>query len=319
MNDKITVRSDTHYWSILKQIGKLGELRVDRIGKQTDGVSVVVFRERTFGEFLQEKLSINKSATQKAREEVVNALVLLIGDSRSSDQLVQNVRDRLHHDVGISGRALRRDYMPVDAGRRARPLQGGITAAISQGNSVQILEGNPAKIKCRQAVLHMATAIAEAARHPKLQQVHKRLKQFLNADTVGITGQPIKVDVAATSWTCINHRRLAELQPNQTKISQDVLRNLMMRAVEGQSGAVVVEVIPDHLEEHGENSIYGYTDEGLRTQIKAAADLVAKAKKDGKDLVITFASEDVHVLRRMKNTGRLDTHLNNGTTQNDVR
>lgn len=93
----------------------------------------------------------------------------------------------------------------------------------------------------------------------------------------------------------------------------------MMRAVEGQSGAVVVEVIPDHLEEHAENSIYGYTDEGLRTQIKAAADLVAKAKKDGKDLVITFASEDVHVLRRMKNTGRLDTHLNNGTTQNDVR
>ena len=324
LKEKFIVRSDANYFSILREIGKLGELRVEKVEKQKNNVSEVTFRERTFGEWLKEKFSSDKSASRKAREEVFKALVPLIGNSRCSDQLLQNLRDRLNHDVGISGRALRRDYTPVDAGRRAKPLQGGTTVAISKGNSVQVLQGDPAKIKCSHAVLQTSTAITEASHHPKLQDVQKRLQNFVNADPnpphqsrdqpiwVGIINKPFKVDVAATSWNCITDLRLPELGTNQAEISEETLENLVVKAVGDQSGAVVIEVIPDHLEEHHGEKSRSYTDSGLQSQIRAATQLVAKAKKDKKDLVITFACKDVSVLSRMKDIVRLGTTLKIG-------
>ena len=313
MTDKVTVRSDATYWSILRKIGELGELRVDSIKKTKNGISEITFRERTFGEWLKEKFSSDKSASRKAREEVFQALVPLMSDSRSSDQLFQNIRDRLNHDIGVSGRALRRDYMPVDAGRRAKPLKGGTTTAISKGHSVQILEGDPAKIKCSHAVLQTSTAIAEASQHTKLQKVREKLQLFAETDpglsnssrtqpvSIGVISTPIKVDVAATSWSCIRDLQLPELQTNQATISQETLMDLVIQTVGDQSGAVVIEVIPDHLEEKSQKKIFSYTDDGLRAQIKAAAKQVDEAKKNKKDLVITFACKDVSVLNRMKN------------------
>jgi len=306
MEKKVIVRSDGNYWSILRTLGKLGELRVEKAQHSRTGASEVTFRERTFGEWLKEKFSSDKSASRKAREKVFDALVPLIKGSRSSDQLLQNIRDRIDHDVGISGRALKRDFTPVDTGGRAKPLQGGTTAAISKGNSVQLLEGDPAKIKCSHAVLQTSTAITEASRHPKLQDVQ-----------IGITSTSFKVDVAATSWSCITNLRLPELQSNQATISTEALKNLLIKAVEDQSGAVVIEVIPDHLEEHSLKQTYSYTDEGLRKQIQVAAGLVAKAKQHKRDLVITFACKDVSVLERMRKIHMTDTATKKGTTKKE--
>lgn len=329
MEKKVIVRSDSNYWSILRTLGKLGELRVEKAQHSRTGASEVTFRERTFGEWLKEKFSSDKSASRKAREKVFDALVPLIKGSRSSDQLLQNIRDRIDHDVGISGRALKRDFTPVDTGGRAKPLQGGTTAAISKGNSVQLLEGDPAKIKCSHAVLQTSTAITEASRHPKLQDVQKKLQNFVNADPnpphqsrdqpvqIGITSTSFKVDVAATSWSCITNLRLPELQSNQATISTEALKNLLIKAVEDQSGAVVIEVIPDHLEEHSLKQTYSYTDEGLRKQIQVAAGLVAKAKQHKRDLVITFACKDVSVLERMRKIPMTDPASKKGTTKKE--
>ena len=328
MKDKVKVSSDSNYWTILRQIGKLGELRVENVYKK-NGISVVTFRERTFGEWLHDEFSFDKSASREARKKVFDALMPLIKDSCSSDQLLQNIRDRLDHDVGISGRALRRDYMPVDAGRRVLPLQGGTTAAISKGNSVQILEGDPAKIKCSHAVLQLSTASTEASRHPKLQTVHKSLGRFAAANPnpphqsrdqpvqIGITTTPFKVNVAATSWSCITDLQLPELGTNQAKISEEILENLVVKAVGDQSGAVVIEIIPDHLEEHHGEKSRSYTNEGLQAQIRAATHLVAKAKKDKKNLVITFACKDARVLNQMKDIVRLSTAQKIGAIAKD--
>jgi hypothetical protein len=327
---KVTVRSDSEYWNVLRRIGKLGELRVSSVSK-TNGRSEVTFRERTLGEWLQDKFSFDKSASRKAREKVFDALVPLIKGSRSSDQLLQNIRDRIDHDVGISGRALKRDYAPVDAGRRVRPLQGGTTTAISKGNSVQILEGDPAKIKCSHAVLQLSTASTEASRHPKLQTVHKSLGRFAAANPnpphqsrdqpvqIGITSTSFKVDVAATSWSCITDLRLPEFGTNQAEISEKILENLVVKAVGDQSGAVVIEVIPDHLEEHHGEKSRSYTDKGLQAQIRAATHLVAKAKKDKKNLVITFACKDVSVLNQMRDIVRLDAALKIGAIKQNEK
>ena len=91
----------------------------------------------------------------------------------------------------------------------------------------------------------------------------------------------------------------------------------MMRAVEGQSGAVVIEIIPDHLEEHHGEKSRSYTDKGLQAQIRAATHLVAKAKKDKKNLVITFACKDAHVLNQMKDIVRLGSAQKIGAIAKD--
>lgn len=92
---------------------------------------------------------------------------------------------------------------------------------------------------------------------------------------------------------------------------------MLIKAVEDQSGAVVIEVIPDHLEEHSLKQTYSYTDEGLRKQIQVAAGLVAKAKQHKRDLVITFACKDVSVLERMRKIHMTDTATKKGTTKKE--
>lgn len=83
---------------------------------------------------------------------------------------------------------------------------------------------------------------------------------------------------------------------------------LLTKAVKGQQGAVVIEIIPDHLEElHGAKT-FTYTDEGLKAQIGAAQTLVAEAKDVNKALVITFACKDKEVMARMQTLMSVPKH-----------
>ncbi len=326
MSDIVTVNSGMSYQDILKGIAHLGELRVAK-ATVTDGVATIEFRQRTFREWIEENFSRNGALHKKdARSNVLKALERLIQQSEYPDQLLQNVRDRVAHNVGISGRSLVRDYGPVVKGKRPMPLRGGMIAAISKGNSIQLVGGDPAKIKCAHAVLRTSTAINEAARHPTCSQLRKKLEKFQQSDPrvsgivardqpipVGITKDPIEVNLAAKSWTCVTDLRLPELQSNQANVSTQMLEKLLEASVNDQEGAVVIEIIPDfYVEKYNDKTqkpvgTYSYTQKGILTQILTARRLVAEAKSSNRALVITFASTDRSAVEQMKNMGKRST------------
>ncbi len=305
------------YPGVLRQLGHLGEIRV-ATRYEKNGIQYIQFREKTLVEWFKEKFLRDSSEIKKAREDVVAALTPLIRKSLYPDQLTQNIQDRYAHDKGISGRALKRDYQPVEAGKRPMPLRGGTIAAISRGNSVQIIQANPAKVKCNHAVLRTSTAIAEASRNPQLKNIQLILEEFKYGGIttysypndkitpraaevpIRVTNTPLSVGVMASSWSCVTDLQLPELHSNEASISENKLKESIKKAIGVQTGSVVVEVIPDKLEEHGRVSNYAYTETGLRSQIQVARELVAEAKKNKRDLVITFACEDTKVLERMK-------------------
>ena len=274
------------------------------------------------GEWFTETFSRDRSSVKRSREAVLNALEPMIKRSKYPDQLLQNMRDRIDHGYGVSGRQSRRDAMGTENGCMPEPLQGGTVAAISQGHGVRILEGDPAKIKCNHAVLQTSTAIAEASRHPKLQTVLKKLQNFVNTSPdkkqdlsaqparVSLNPAPLQVNVAATSWTCI---KLPELKANESTMAEELLGDVVKKAAQDHSGAVVIEVIPDCVREHDNEKVLGYTDGGLKAQIRAATQLVAQAKKDNKQLVITFACKDTSVLMKMRDLEMIDDAKRIGT------
>ena len=290
----VEVDSKMKYEAVVKNLERLDELRVKSISTEFDGSTKVIFRERTLGEFFKEHLPWNKTLALESRQAVLDAFKPLMKNEFHSQQLLQNINDRVDHNVGLTGYALKCDYQPVLRGVRPSPLQGGTVAAISKGNSIQLVGADPAKIKCSHAVLRTSSAIAEALQHPELTEILKRL---YSSGTVEY--QTFKDGDADKSWCCFADLKLPDIGSNKVTMPADDLKDLIRRAVGEKSGSVVIEVMHDHLEEHHLVSTYSYTDAGLAAQIKAASDMVAKAKEKNKDLVITFACKDKSVLERM--------------------
>ena len=146
MVDKITISTRMPYQDVVTKLGKLGGLRVDN-QYEKNGIKYVLLRGCTLVERLSDAFSRDRSAAKKSVAAVLNALEPLIKNLDYSDQFFQNIRDRTDQGYGFSGRNLRRDLQPVTEGGRPMPLRGGTVAALSKGNSVQILEADSAKIK----------------------------------------------------------------------------------------------------------------------------------------------------------------------------
>ncbi len=310
----VEVHSRMEYEAIVRNLERLDELRVKSISTEFDGSTKVIFRERTLGEFFKENLPWNKTLAIESRQAVLVAFKPLMKNELHSEQLLQNIKDRVDHNVGLTSYALKCDYQPVLRRVRPSPLQGGTVAAISKGNSIQLVGADPAKIKCGHAVLRTSSAIAEALQHPELTETLKRLyssgtveyqyhdeksKPRSQLAPAKLTYETFKAGDADKSWCCVADLKLPDIGFNKVTIPADDLKDLIRRAVGEKSGSVVIEVMHDHLEEHHLVSTYSYTDAGLAAQIKAASDMVAKAKEKNKDLVITFACKDKSVLERM--------------------
>jgi hypothetical protein len=310
----VEVNSRMKYEAVVRNLERLDELRVKSISTEFDGSTKVIFRERTLGEFFKENLPWNKTLAIESRQGVLDAFKPLIKNELHSEQLFQNIKDRVDHNFGLTGYALKCDYQPVLESRRPSPLQGGTVAAISKGNSIQLVEADPAKIKCSHAVLRTSSAIVEALQHPKLTEILKRLYssgtveyQYLDKKSTPrsqltppkLTFETFKDGDTTKSWCCVADLKLPDISSNEVTIPSDDLKDLIRRAVGEKSGSVVIEVMHDHLEEHHLVSTYSYTNPGLAAQIKAASDMVSKAKEKNKDLVITFACKDKSVLERM--------------------
>jgi hypothetical protein len=319
MVNTIQVNSGMSYSAVLRSLGRFGELRVENV-YQKNGIHFVQFRERTLSDFFKEKFSKDGLEEKKAREEVVKALEPLIKKSLYPDQLLQNIQDRFEHGKGVSGRGLKRDYQPVEAGKRPMPLQGGTITAISQGHSVQIIQANPAKIKCSHAVLLTSTAIKELQHREDMAQLRNQLvdqvsknknQDFRRRDEKIPISRSNDIQIsrcAATTWTFVTDIELPELGTNQASLSPDHLSRVLKDSIRGKRGAVVVELMPDRLVEIHEKRQYSYSLKGLKAQILTARELVNQAKNDKTPLVITFACEDASVLDWMK-TVNLNVNL----------
>lgn len=311
MVNTIQVNSSMSYSAVLRSLGRCGELRVENV-YQNNGTHYVQFRERTLGDWFKEKFSKDGVEEKMAREKVVKALEPLIQKSLYPDQLLQNIRDRFEHGKGISGRGLKRDYQPVEAGKRPMPLQGGTITAISQGHSVQIIQANPAKIKCGHAVLLTSTAIKELQHREDMAQLRNQLMNRVSENKSQNFTRPEEMislscsnDIpvsrcAATTWTCVTDIELPGLGTNKAQLKPDYLSRALENSIRGKCGAVVVELMPDLCSKINEERYYTYTMQGLEAQIRTARKLVNQAKNDETPLVITFACEDDSVLDWMK-------------------
>lgn len=318
MGNTIQIDSSMSYSAVLRSLGRCGELRVEKV-YQKNGIQYVQFRERTLSDFFKEKFSKDGLEEKMAREKVVKALKPLIQKSLYPDQLLQNIQDRFEHGKGISGRGLKRDYQPVEAGKRPMPLQGGTITAITQGHSVQIIQANPAKIKCSHAVLLTSTAIKELQHRDDMAQLRKQLIDKVEEKKIQNPGRreekiPISCSddipvlrCAATTWTCVTDIELPKVGTNRAQLSPVQLSSVLEDSVRGKSGAIVVELMPDQCVERHEKRHYSYSLEGLQAQIRTARELVNQAKNDETPMVITFACEDVSVLDWMKTVNQ---HLN---------
>lgn len=311
MMQTVTVDSQMKYEAVVRNLERLGEIRVDEIYKDTNGLVKVVFRERNFGEFLKESLPWNRSLAKKSREAVFEALKPLVNNAQHSEQLLQNIQDRVDHNFGVTGYALKCDYQPVLRGARPIPLQGGTIASIRKGNGIHLLEADPAKIKCDHAVLLTSTAITELSQYPAHSSLKKILSDFVwknkqqefgarEKSVQSNVNADVSVNLLASTWACVTDVELPAVGANQATLDPQDLSRLLEESIKGKQGAVVVEIIPDYCIEKSEKRNYSYTDNGLRAQIAIARKLVNNAKKSNQNLNITFACKDRAVLERMR-------------------
>ena len=309
MGNAITLDSTQDYQSILKNIGRLGVLRVDS-HFQKNGITFVTLHERTAKEWLAEKLNPAKAAA--SREAAEAALISLVkAQALRPEQLVQNIRDRAKHDADITGRALYRDYAPVKASRNPSPLQGGTVAARGKGNSVQILGAPAISVQCDHAILRDTTAISYVAVRQELSKIYHslldwssdatRLRLYGNrVNAQSFVSQSIQVELAAKKWTYIADVAPPRAGVGTASLVTDDVENMIRAALKGAEGSVVIEPIPDEISEKNGQEIRTYSDEGLRAQLQAAREATTSAKLNKKNLVVSFACENEEVLKRLK-------------------
>ena len=304
-----TLDASMDYQAILKEVGRLGVLRVDNTSQGKNGKSVTL-HERTAKEWFKEKFDPKTAAA--ARKATEEALISLIeATTFHSEQLVQNIRDRTQHGVDITGRAMARDYQPVVGHQNPRPLEGGTVAARGKGNSVRILAAPAIKIRCDHAILRDTTALPYALAHTQLQDSYrslsdwqseawKSMKNRKGIDASACVSQSTDVGLAAKSWTCVADRVLPPTGGGNAKLTESDLEKIIGVALQGKKGAVVLEPLPDQLVERHGKKVRTYTDEGLSAQLRAARQATKAAKTAGHNLVVSFACENKDVLNRLK-------------------
>lgn len=281
--------------STVQQIKNLGVLRVES-WIQTDTNMQISLHERTWGEWWGEIFYPKKAA--QAREAAAEALERAVNIAGVHPQLAQNIRDKINLRGEITGAALAQDFARVEEGKTLAPVKGGAIAADNKGKRVDFIRASPQEIRCEHAILRDQTVS---------KQVVALYDRFLKPDAPKFTEQStgvtttvaatFKVEKAATYWTCIKDTELPDTGHGTGKLTDKQLKDLFRSALEGKSGSVVMEPFPDEFRQlHGEIT-RNYSEEGLQAQLEAAREAIRKA--DG-DLVITFASEDEAILKKLR-------------------
>ena len=88
----VTVNSNMKYEAIVKNLERLGELRLEKSSYKTNGSTEVIFRERTLGDFFKEILPWNKTLAIQSRRAVMSAFEPLISKELHSEQLCKTSR-----------------------------------------------------------------------------------------------------------------------------------------------------------------------------------------------------------------------------------
>ncbi len=302
MSKIIHLDSGTNYQTMMRDIGRLGVLRLDQ-HYEKNGITYVKLHERTLGEWLKERLFAKPKDLAKSRQDVANALASII-KSRTSphEQLIQNIRDRVAHNVDITGRALKRDHQPLTAGKNPLPLQGGMVAARGAGFGVRVLGAPPASIKCDHVILRDSSALNALRAHHK-DQIHLMnsltAKSSTNESAMPNSSVHVKGAPAGT-WSCIPDVAIPPTGKGHAQLSTEDLQASLAQALKGKQGAVVVELLPDSCTEKAGVKEWHYSDAGIKAQWQVAQRAVEAAKTRTEPLVISFVCDDVSQLERMK-------------------
>ena len=217
------------------------------------------------------------------------------------EQLIQNIRDRVAHNIDITGRALKRDHQPIEAGKNPRPLQGGTVAARGTGHGVRVIGKPPASIKCDHAILRDSTALNTLRAHHK-DQIHLmnvlRAKSSPGTATAASSSVQVK-GASAASWSCIPDLAIPPTGAGHAQVGTEDLQAALAKKLLDKSGAVVVELLPDSCDEVASVKQWNYSDAGIVAQWQVAQQAIKAAKIMQKPLVISFACDDLSKLERM--------------------
>lgn len=291
--------------SAIQQLGKLGVLRVENwldVGSRME----ISLHERTWGEWLGEVFDPGKAA--QAREAAAEALERAVNVAGAHRQLAQNIRDRVNQKADITGAELARELVSIASGHSPVPVRGGAIAADDKGKRIDFISAPPEKIRCDLAVLSAATALAELSarkdKHHEWLNLHARLgdQQALEVDDPDSQGRSgvadsFPVGLAAEDWTCLRDVELPPVGGGEAQLRPVDVKALVLKALQGKSGSVVIEPFPDMLtERHGTQS-RSHSDEGLQAQLETARDAVNAAAGN---LVISFACKDGAVLQKLQ-------------------
>ena len=304
MTKTIELNSRMDYQSVLRNVGRLGVLRVDN-QYERNGITYVSLHERTWGEWLSETFLAKPKDLASTRQAVANALAPIIQkQARPPEQLVQNIRDRVAHGVDITGRGLARDFAPVTAGKNPKPLQGGTVVARGTGHGVRVLGAPPAAIRCDHAILRGSTAAVALQAKNQLHLV-RELNKIAHPSAPDWVGQTVAIPGApAGTWSCIDDVKIPASGAGKAVRSPEQLQADLATVLDGKRGAVVVELLPDTCTEKGGVKSWHCSDAGMKAQWQIAEKAVEAAKIAQGALVISFASENVDELKRMKDVVR---------------
>lgn len=243
------------------------------------------------------------SERKEVAKQVCARLQAVLGTESIVEGLLNNVKKQILNEGRLTGDYLARNLDAFQKGEMLVSVKDIPTKALGVGQQIRVLSGSPTQIESDRCIVSSSTAIdllkmpsSQGKKNDQgsLESLTQWEQDALKAVTSSISLRPIENAASkAKKLYCVRpfSRHTKDVGLNPAKM------NLLIRSAIGNAtGAIVIEPQPDKFKD-GE---LGYSDEGLKAQIKAALEKTKEAEKSGQDRVITFVSPDKALLKRIQ-------------------
>ncbi len=288
---------------IAKRLAGRGVIDVKLLENTADSSSALYIKSGRFFDPLT-RLFASQKTRQSHGDRICSHLKTVLGNAQVPKWLTDNIKAQVMATGGLTGDFLARNLEAFNAGGALVPLGSAPPVAASRGQQVRIMTGDPMAIPSDLSLVSSDTALEAMNTASDNRQADKR--DQMSATQLGLwenrqgrfeddASPTFKFTFSASqAENLLSFRGSSELEVRLRKPRD--LYDLIRNGVGRNTGAIVVEPQPDTLEKMKP----GYSDAGLKAQIRAALDCVADAKTRGVDRVITFASMDNELLQRIK-------------------
>ena len=313
---RIDLSQNTSVKNLVDSLKGMGELRVSH-GANTAGDKVVFLRERTLGETIKDFFGIDATSRQRHADEAAKLIEALLiknipagKNLTQKNQIMLNIRTETGRHKGLTGRIVAAEVVNFLGAEKVSPLKGGPVAAPGKA-LVNLMSVSPMRVVADHAILNLSTVSSSLASDPELAETREAFED--NMRKVGTNRKKIQVHEGASELFSVTNSRLSTpsvmimpgLLPTSnsatdTSITQDSLKKMYAKALEGKSGTLVLEPFADLLKRENNLSVRSYTSAGLQTMKEAIDEAQEKAVNKGKKLKVTIACMNDDLITRIK-------------------